>query len=306
MDRPFRLPDTQRMLREFKFTMLLSCTIDFVLFGVFVSLATAALHRLYHTPTLRRRTFWTLAAFTTASGVCYLGSVVGTTGAAYGITTFRSSPEFSRACASIIATSVTLAGIMSDGLLTYRCWVIWGRSRWVCIPIAILIAEVACFLVQNIQLSLDGIAWETTSAKAALVGLSLNLGLNVMLALAAIARLLRARSELRRAALPAGGQHYVEISRLLAVIAIVYAGAWMPTLILRETLAAIVVSVVLMSVITLSPLLIALQVGERARAHSELASVELPEIALPRSQRVSCDADRRSSQRFSRLFSMVR
>ena len=72
----------------------------------------------------------------------------------------------------------------------------------------------ACFLVQNIQLSLDGIAWETTSAKAALVGLSLNLGLNVMLALAAIARLLRARSELRRAALPAGGQHYVEISRL--------------------------------------------------------------------------------------------
>ncbi|EJD43815.1 hypothetical protein AURDEDRAFT_167195 [Auricularia subglabra TFB-10046 SS5] len=283
MSESLHSPYAQELLYEFNHSLLVAAVVNATLLGVYVTLATMAMYRLYCIETLPRRTLRMLVTFAVVSGFCYVGFVAGVTGVTRSILFEHGRNRvFDEACVSTLIVSLVVAGTLSDALLTYRCWIIWERSRWVCVPVLLLLAEFICFLVQDIQLSIAHIAWNASSARTALAGLGLNLALNVLLALAAVARLLSARKH-------RAGKHYVEIARLLAAIALAYVAAWAFTLVYRATFAAIVVAVVLISVVTLSPLLIALQVGERARAQALETTLELPEMMMPTSRQHSLE-----------------
>ncbi|EPQ51899.1 hypothetical protein GLOTRDRAFT_21904, partial [Gloeophyllum trabeum ATCC 11539] len=122
-----------------------------------------------------------------------------------------------------------LSNWLADGLLMWRCMVICRASFipiWIimalpCLLYAGSLSMGVCYLVQ--VSTPNSSAWVTTSVNFTLPYASLSFGLNIIITLVIVVRLLVSRRQLRRILGRGHGTHYTSIMAMLVESAILYA-----------------------------------------------------------------------------------
>ncbi|EJD46937.1 hypothetical protein AURDEDRAFT_163998 [Auricularia subglabra TFB-10046 SS5] len=257
------------LLRAMRVTFLAAAIISSALFGTYLTLASATIWKLHGSKSLPRDTFWCKVTIIIALALLFAVHFSSTAVLAYGslMPALRSLPRWPMPT-MLLAISLSLA--IGDALFIYRCWIIWSRSRWVWLPISFLLAELCGAAVdfskvlsrtaEHLMLHARGPFSDPQTAVGA-VTVSLTVALNVLLTLAAVARLLYLRRNLRRFALPAGGAHYSRICLVLAFSTLLYSAGWLPIIFRQNGIAAPPYWVSLFALVAITPLFVMLRVG---------------------------------------------
>jgi len=115
----------------------------------------------------------------------------------------------------IVADATT--NILADGLLVYRCHIIWG-SRWyiLALPILIYIASSVLAFISVLVNALPHSSWaHATQAHLAILWISLSVSLNVIVTSMICFRLLRMRASAREVLNPETARMYTSIAAIL-------------------------------------------------------------------------------------------
>ncbi|EJD54227.1 hypothetical protein AURDEDRAFT_156005 [Auricularia subglabra TFB-10046 SS5] len=271
-----RFSSYQQVQRYFLF----AAATNGVLYGAFLVLAGATIVRLNGIKTLAAKTFSRMTKFAVAMCLVATLFTVSLNVQTYRILFPEHSPLWTKIPVAVMFCSITLASSLGDLLFIYRTWIIWERSRLVIFPLVLFCADLVVMLAANIRIAKDGnlsnLMFTAVTERLAISGMIIGLVLNALLSLAAIGRLLLARHHLRRDALPAGGSHYIKISRLLALTGLIYTAAWLTMLITRRSIGATIALVAVFEVVCICPLVILLHVAGRTQADT----LHLPEVAM--------------------------
>ncbi|KZT08377.1 uncharacterized protein LAESUDRAFT_676421 [Laetiporus sulphureus 93-53] len=117
-----------------------------------------------------------------------------------------------------------LAAALSDGLLIYRCYVIWDH-RWSIImaPLAIYLSSIVMAVFFAIQFSKpDGSLWNNATVDFSLPYFALSMSLNVIVTTMLVVRLLYMRRRVASALGPEHGKMYTSIAAIVVESALPY------------------------------------------------------------------------------------
>lgn len=252
--------------------------------GVYLCLAWLTIRRFHMAKHLPRALVRRTAAFVVLVSLLFCTYVMSTLSQVYQLI-LPVKPSFWLERGWIIGTysSISIIAIMGDTLFVYRCWIIWQHSRIIWVFFVLLVADAGVLAVGTVFDCLDGATSTNLRVREwrenmSIVGISVSIALNVLLAAAAIARLLLARRDLRREALPYGGGHYIRLCGLLALSTAFYTAGWLIVLIWRSDMAVVVALAVQVGILAASPLLIMLHATRREPAAAADTSITLPPV----------------------------
>ncbi|PCH37191.1 hypothetical protein WOLCODRAFT_140757 [Wolfiporia cocos MD-104 SS10] len=185
---------------------------------------------------------------------------------------------------NVIANAVTVvATSMADGLLLYRCFVIWNHK--VCllvIPVLIYLASVAMSILFMIQVAQpDSSLWAQGTINFGLPYWSLSMSLNIILMLMIVSRLLYLRHQI---AATLGGEHgraYTSIAAMIVECALPYSLVSFIFIVLYglQNTGMNLFIPLLAQVECIAPELIILRVARgRAWSTTTMANLSLPEM----------------------------
>lgn len=153
------------------------------------------------------------------------------------------------------------------------------RSPTLIIELNVYATRIGLLITSDIKITLAH-HMQLTTDRMSVAGMTMSVVLNVILAMAAIARLLYACCSLRaavRSVLPDAGRHYISLARLLAVSAALYTAVYIALIVARHETGSLVVIMALYFVQASLPLLVLLHVD----GHSRAPTVTLPELSIP-------------------------
>lgn len=134
---------------------------------------------------------------------------------------------FSNYVQLLLSTSYNVMTFMADGLLVYRCYLMWSNSRlrWVAaIPFLLFLASTAMSVLMLYEISLpQSNPWLQTAANYGILFWSLSSALNVLASLLIVARIHAYRSELQGALGPEHARPYTSASAMFLESAATYA-----------------------------------------------------------------------------------
>ncbi|EJD45507.1 hypothetical protein AURDEDRAFT_137206 [Auricularia subglabra TFB-10046 SS5] len=126
---------------------------------------------------------------------------------------------------SVFSSSVfIITNFLADGLMLYRCWIVWGRSRVViAVPFLTFLGSSALSCVAVYQVTTPGQRlFSSITLQFMLPYFSMSMGLNILVTLLISARLLLARHRIRSVL---GAEHtkvYISITAMLVESAALY------------------------------------------------------------------------------------
>ncbi|KAF9479329.1 hypothetical protein BDN70DRAFT_906328 [Pholiota conissans] len=110
-----------------------------------------------------------------------------------------------------------VTNFIGDGLLLYRCYIIWGRSIWAIIfPSLIYLSSIAMAMITLVQSAVPGSNFfRGKTVNFGVPWAALSVSLNIIVTAMIIVRLLQARQQLKRSLPPEALQMYTGVSAIL-------------------------------------------------------------------------------------------
>ncbi|KAI0649025.1 hypothetical protein C8Q79DRAFT_488197 [Trametes meyenii] len=183
-----------------------------------------------------------------------------------------------------------IANFMADGLLLWRTYVVWDSLLVVIFPLLVFLASTAMSILTLFQSSRpDADLWSQTTVQFSVPYFSISIGLNIMLTLLLVIRLLCMSSYIGRTIGPAHGKTYISVAAMLLESATPYAVTGLIFIITyaRNSNVQNLVLPVLSQVMCINPEIIIMRVA-MGRAHDRSRSRPLStDVELSRSARTS-------------------
>ncbi|KZV99456.1 hypothetical protein EXIGLDRAFT_762547 [Exidia glandulosa HHB12029] len=251
------------LLRAYKLYSVVAILLGTCLYGVYMTLAIASVRKVLRIPLLSKKARRNILAPIWATMALYTAFVASLTVNLWTVVCPTTIESWDPPSLTVAVVCMTCIGVLGDSIFLYRCWIIWQRSCLVWIPLFLLLCELVFLTFSDVligRIEREGQPKLVTDA-ISVTGMAISLGLNVLLAAAAIAKLLSAHRTLRKAVsqvLPDAGCHYISISRLLAITAVMYTATWLTMILTRHAATQTLVLVILYFVQATSPLLILL------------------------------------------------
>ncbi|EJD54803.1 hypothetical protein AURDEDRAFT_141504 [Auricularia subglabra TFB-10046 SS5] len=270
-------------IRDLQVYFFVAAITSVTLFGVYVSLACLTVHRFRAAKHLPRALVRRTTAFVVFVALLFCVYVISTLAQIYHlILPLRESDWTQRGWIVGTYSSLSLTAVMGDTLFVYRCWIIWQHSRVIWAFFLLLAADACVLAVSTVFDCMDGatstdIRVRQWRENMSIVGISVSMTLNLLLAAAAITRLLLARRDLRREALPCGGGHYIRLCGLLAASTAFYTAGWFIVLIWRSEMAVVVALTVQVGILATTPLFVMLHATRREQGAAN-TSITLPPV----------------------------
>ncbi|EJD35442.1 hypothetical protein AURDEDRAFT_130620 [Auricularia subglabra TFB-10046 SS5] len=239
-------------------------TLNFTLAGLQTTLSALAIHRLRGVENLPRRTYTWACAFIVAVWLSFVTQMLASLPVLLAVYRMSFSTKFWDCMFAVLIATLAALSLLADGLLAFRCWVIWERSRVFIIAAILIVAKFALMVATVVLIANHWIAVHAAAGKRmADTSIALSLTFNVLLAAAAIVRLLQRRSVLRRTT-RASGNHYLRVVQIIAGNAVLWTVSCILGIIFKlDPIAAPAVSSVNSFVLATSPLLLFLHIGRQ-------------------------------------------
>lgn len=241
------------------------CTVlNFTLAGIQTALSALAIQHLRAVEHLPKRTYFWSCTFIVALWLSFAIQMVGSLPVTLAVYRMHFDAKFwDRMFANLMATMASLA-VLADSLLAFRCWVIWERPRIFIIAVILIVVKFGIMVATVVLFVTHWMAVHFAAAQRMTdVSIALSLTFNVLLAVAAIARLLQLRSGLRRAT-QASGNHYLPVVRLITANAVLWTiGCVLGIIFKFNTSVAPVLSSFNAFFLAASPLFLFLHIGRR-------------------------------------------
>jgi len=179
----------------------------------------------------------------------------------------------------VVLVAYAIINFMADGLLMYRCYMVWNRKWWIMIvPVCMYLVSIALAILATFELVEPGAPYfSTTQASFTLPWYALSITLNLLLTALIAGKLLSARNKLRAVLGEAHAKLYTSITAMIVESAALYS---FTSIIVISNYASFIASysflflnvsyLVHAMVMTICPLLIISRVA-RGRAYSEEA-----------------------------------
>lgn len=245
-------------------TRLISTILGHVFLGIQTTLSGVAVHHLWSIRHLPRRTVLWSCIFIAAVWLTYALHTAWAVSVLLVFYRFQITPRYLNNMFAILTAFTATSTTLADGLLTFRCWIIWDRSWLLLIPACLL----ACnFVLSLVTIGLFSMEWLTKRPADARiivdVSISLSLALNVLLASAAITRLLQLRHGLRQLT-RATGNHYLPVAHILALTAVLWTAGSALSMAFRLSEVSLAIYSCNLFLFATSPLLIFLHLGQQS------------------------------------------